>query len=353
MKIYFTILFFSFFILTKAQNDCPAGYEIKSIKCNGKMTSKCVPVNYTCNKCWTLEFAPCPGRTNGGQGGYSSYEKAEIGAKRESNNWHDGKCTWYDNTKYEIYLDASEFCDQTPPLISTDLKSRLKILKDQWTSAVKKSIKIYLGISSGKNSGSVGDVIKEYRENIELSEKRIKELELFINNYDGKKIDEINEELKNFENDYSNFQTISQSYETKFSEAEEPINTWIKLPDGYSYKIAQNGYYSFFDGYDVVESYNAADGKAELLKHQNQPASSKKDVNNNSSNNSYGSSEKTNAKSVNYTDNDAVKNLQNLYNVLSSQINELKKDGITPEIQELEKQLEKLRLEIIELQKEN
>ena len=38
-----------------------------------------------------------------------SYEKTEIAAKKESNNWQDGKCIWYDNTKYEIYLDATEF----------------------------------------------------------------------------------------------------------------------------------------------------------------------------------------------------------------------------------------------------
>ncbi len=105
----------TFFLLLQtipyfAQNNCQAGYSEREVKCNGQITTRCVPDNYTCNKCWTVQFAPCPGHINGGQSDYSSYDAAASAAKRESNNWHDGVCTFYDNKNYTIYLDDSKLC---------------------------------------------------------------------------------------------------------------------------------------------------------------------------------------------------------------------------------------------------
>lgn len=97
-------------LLTTIKAQCPEGYEERNVKCNGKITVQCIPQNYTGKNSWVVEFAPCPGRLSGGSFSYSSYEKALSKGQNESNNWNDGKCTWYDNKKFIIYLDDSKFC---------------------------------------------------------------------------------------------------------------------------------------------------------------------------------------------------------------------------------------------------
>ncbi|MBK6986644.1 MAG: hypothetical protein IPH32_18755 [Bacteroidetes bacterium] len=265
---------------------------------------------------------------------FPSYESADE-RKREI---QQGKPSIYNYNISRIYLDDNKFCNPTAPTAIGDFKNRLNILYSSWQKSLATSLLKYNGY---KIPSIPLATTREWKKMIDESTKKNEQMRLYNENFSETNLGDINEKMKVFQQEYSSFQTMSDSYIAKYTVQNNESNAWKSLPDGYSYKIEPNGYYTFFDGVDQIESLTPTDGPNELSKHQRVIAKENKNE---------GQSNQLNDNLVN--DKDAIKNLQGLCDVLSAQLNELKKDGITPEVQELEKQVEKLRLEIKELQKD-
>lgn len=179
MKFFWSSMLMMLIVSSMAQVDCPEGYEQKKVKCNDKINLACVPIGFTCKKCWNVEFAPCPGRQNGGSCYYNSYDKALEAAKKESNNWHDGKCTWYDNTKYSIYIDNQSFCGNSINDTATainDLLHKVNPFLKRYLSEIKNFRRQYKGQPYKPRA-----IFKEYNALIDQAEENANNLEIQLN----------------------------------------------------------------------------------------------------------------------------------------------------------------------------
>jgi hypothetical protein len=111
MKYYLLLFFIMLALISSAQNSCPQGYSEKSVKCNGTISIKCVPDNYTCDKCWSIEWQKCDGNWSGGLAWHSSYEKCLEDAEKTKNGTLYQPCPEIMNKYvYRIYIDNSGFC---------------------------------------------------------------------------------------------------------------------------------------------------------------------------------------------------------------------------------------------------
>lgn len=100
---------------------------------------------------------------------------------------------------------------------------------------------------------------------------------------------------------------------------------WVKLPDGWMYKKLPNGMYSFFDGFDQIETIPASDFQAELERHK---AISNSD---NSSSDKYSNKEY----------DDSKRQMRELLNQYKQQLREIYRDSDASqsEINEMEHQI--------------
>lgn len=94
-----------------AQN-CPSGYEQRTVKCSGVMLQKCIPIGYTCDKCWNLDHPPCAGRTMGGGWFYNSYASAWMAGMKDKNDG-DNSCPSYNDQEFTIYCDDPKMCSSS------------------------------------------------------------------------------------------------------------------------------------------------------------------------------------------------------------------------------------------------
>jgi hypothetical protein len=119
-------------IIVKAQ-DCPTGYEMKNVKCNGTISVKCVPVSYSCHLCWTIEWAKCDGSFNGkgiiggGANWHESYQACidDAEQKRNGSLYHNCPNEILDKFNYRIYLDDSKFCNQQGKEVAKGFTQRM------------------------------------------------------------------------------------------------------------------------------------------------------------------------------------------------------------------------------------
>lgn len=214
--------------LVKGQTNCPQGYEEKNVKCNGQIITKCVPINYSCKLCWAVDFEPCPGKTSGGRNFYSSYEKALEGAQKESNNWKDGNCSWFDNKKFKIYLDSPDFCSKDINGGSeaiADLKNKIKLLVQRYRSLIA-DYKRYAKSKPYKPGG----VIKEYENLIDEREKRVNNLENQSNLLNAENLTQIENSFTDLKNDEGSFMQSESNLKNRIEDFnnEDKINTQKK-----------------------------------------------------------------------------------------------------------------------------
>ena len=212
------LLLFLVFIIN-AQEKCPEGYEQRDVKCSGKIVSRCVPINFTCNKCWAVDFAPCPGTTSGGIDYYGSYERALNAAENASNNWHDGKCTWWDNTKYEIYLDDSKYCSTTPNAtnaVKTDLRNKIMPFLKRYKSEIDNFKRYFAG-----QPYKPGAIFDEYESVVDLGEENTSKLESLLLNINDNNIAEIERNFEDLKVEEANFTQKEATIKSEISAARQ------------------------------------------------------------------------------------------------------------------------------------
>lgn len=222
------LLIFLFFLnqfCVFSQENCPAGNELRDVKCSSKIVQKCVPENHTCSRCWTVEFAPCPGRTIGGSWGYSSYDKAVEMAKNASNNWSDGKCTWWDNNVYKIYLDDSKFCNSSSfanDAVKKDAISRANIMIDNILGNLRDEA-MRIATKRINFPNIPGGVFDEWQDNIDASKRNIEDMKAHINQINDVSIEDINNIIDDINSEKKIINNNRNNYNSKIKVEEQKI----------------------------------------------------------------------------------------------------------------------------------
>ena len=206
-----------------AQVDCPQGYVERNIECNGNIIVKCVPENYTCNGCWILKFAPCPGQTSGGSRFYGSYERALQAAQKESNNWHHGQCTWWDNRNYKIYIDDSKYCSTNlndEEVLKNDLLNKVKPFLQRYKAEIA-NYRRYFNGQLYKPSA----VFKEYETQLKQAEENVLNLESMLNNINDNNLHQIENAFNDLQKEQQNLKQADANYKTQINtEKQEELN---------------------------------------------------------------------------------------------------------------------------------
>lgn len=329
MKKQLLLVSLFFASVANAQNNCPAGYIVRNVKCNGTISLQCIPEEYNSNECWVAEYAPCPGRKNGGQDLASTFEGALKKAQNQGNNWHDGTCTWFDNTKYKIYLDDPKFCNSNPATPREDFKSKISSLYDSWTLSMAEATARYNGYN-GLGIPELTSTTTEYLGNIQDAARNLKKFEQFMDGFTGNQTGAIEEQFKGFQNEFSSFQRSSNNYQ---SQAQNIINS--KQPtsgtfDGGTWRKLPNGMYQVITGGDQAEIISAADFKKKISENTAKTNNTNKNI-----------------------DTEGIKALQDLYNQLDAMLKKLKSTDASTDTKELDAQLQELQKQIDELKKGN
>jgi len=211
------ITFFIIFSFSRiiGQIDCPAGYVPRNVKCNGLISIKCIPANFSCKQCWTIEWPNLVGEYIGeerkntgkglGTGGasfYSTYERCVEESERVK------RVSYYkdlmDVNNYKIYVDGiiANFCNssiETNQTLKNDLLRKIK----PFIIRFKDEIANYRRYLNGQQY-KPGATFKEYETQIKQAEENISNLEnmLNVNNDDN---------LKQIENAFNELQIESQN----------------------------------------------------------------------------------------------------------------------------------------------
>jgi hypothetical protein len=190
----------------KAQQNCPAGYEERTVKCNGKFVKKCLPSNSTCNLCWMVEYPPCPGKKSGGMTMHNSYEKAYQAAMAESaKNYRT--CIGYDNKSYTIYTDQCGGAGSINPAAINDLKNKIIPFLKRYKAEIE-NYKRYFSARPYKP----GAIYDEYESMLKQAEENANALSSKLNNIIDDNLAEIESEFENIKNDQIRLQQADANY---------------------------------------------------------------------------------------------------------------------------------------------
>lgn len=213
--IVYGLLFIAFSVKSVAQMQCAPGYEARQVKCRNSFVVQCLPTNYSCKQCWTLEFEPCPGRKMGGMSMANSYEQALKAARNESSNWKNGECVFYDNTQYKIYLDDPNQCfsAETKDAIRTDLRNNILAFLQRY----REEIANYRRAATGREP-RVGATIREYENVFDNAETHARNLESALNRLTNQNLSEVKQMLRDTEKEAE----ILRSNWDKSFETEKP-----------------------------------------------------------------------------------------------------------------------------------
>jgi hypothetical protein len=205
-KLIFTFLFLFLVLIVKAQVDCPQGYEERSVRCSGKIVTKCVPVNYTCNNCWMIQWQNCDGNWNhaGGAMSYSSYKRClEVAEQTKSGTTYHPCPESMNKYVYRIFLDDVKFCSTTPNSNATiigDIRNKLKSFLQRYREEISSFKKYYSG-----ESYRPGAVFKEYESTINQAELNANTAETISNNISDNNLAEAEMTLSDMQVEENNF----------------------------------------------------------------------------------------------------------------------------------------------------
>ena len=334
-KVSLVIIVILYNLLGHSQNTCPAGYTERDVQCNGQITKRCVPENFNCSKCYILEFAPCPGKNGGSKWGYNSYERASSAAKSETSNWKDGKCIFYDNKNYKIYIDDSKFCSNS---ISNTNKggtkfnfiffnSVMKLVNDlkEKIARIRQSYDDFPTVDRAE-PGLIG-YLKFIKDAEEVANKaKAKALE-----YQRQPMQEIEDALKSTVVELNNYNSQANQKITALQSGNKNNNDQNKTSgtfDGGTWKKLPNGMYEVITGGDEAEIISAADFKSRYT--GNKPV-----------------------KKNNESNSADIKALQDVYNVLEAQLKQIKINDPSIDTKEIETQLANLKQQLNKLKQNN
>jgi hypothetical protein len=202
-----------------AQIICQEDYVERKTRCNSEFVSVCVPKDYSCSRCWALLFEPCPGRTTGGLSWFSTFDQAQSSAERAArakSNWSSGKCMWYDDTRYTIYIDDISFCNAvngTKSFLKEDLKEKIKTFSIRFTKEIN-NYRLYL---SGQPAKS-GALFSEYTSMLNQAADNVRKLEQLINNFHTDNINIIEDLFKLVQEDSQRLSELDSRFKLESSE---------------------------------------------------------------------------------------------------------------------------------------
>lgn len=211
MKKYF----FSFFLLivlqVTAQNSCPLGYIEGDVKCNGAITRKCIPENYSCKGCWHVIYGDCNNSIEKSIWGqdYDSYQQCLHGVREVQANHAWMKCQHFASV-YRIYLKDSKFCDagiDGNSAAINDLKNKIIPFLKRY----KAEISNYRRYFSGKPY-KPGAVVKEYEKVIKQGEQNANKLEADSKIFTDQNLSQIEAEFEQVQKDEITLQQSQTRY---------------------------------------------------------------------------------------------------------------------------------------------
>ncbi len=233
MKIYsprnFLSIVFIFFVLffsnhTKAQSNCPEGYEQRNVKCNGSIVVKCVPKNYNCRLCWAVEWPPCPGGTLGGAGYYATYLSAFTYAQRVKNSTRHEDCDFYgwDNRSYTIYLDDSEYCTNRideKTAIKDDLLKKIQPFLQRYKDEIENYRRYYK-----QQPYKPGAVFREYATQLEQALENVRQLEVMLKNISDANLSELENAFDKLKAEETDLKIATSNFKNNLNIANQEEN---------------------------------------------------------------------------------------------------------------------------------
>lgn len=162
------------------------------------MTEKCVPQNYSCDGCWCVNWAPCPGNTIGGALFFNSYEKALEAAQKTPSNWVNGKCYAWDDKNYKIYIqDDPQVCATNPQNAAAiaDLKSKIMPFLKRYKAEIANYKKYF-----NEQTYKPGAIYDEYKKLLDQSDKNAEKLSGDLNSVNDQNLADIQAEFDNVQN---------------------------------------------------------------------------------------------------------------------------------------------------------
>lgn len=251
MRKYIFLFLLLSVIKAEAQQNCPEGYEERTVKCNGQLIQKCVPITYSCKLCWVVDFPPCPGQKSGGVRFHNTYEGALAAAKKEANgnNWKNGVCTWYDNRSYTIYLDESKYCntssdDNLKSIAINDLKNKIGSFLKRYLDEIEN----YRRYLKGKPY-KPGATVEEYERLLNQAEENAHSLSLKMNSIKDENFNQISQEFEDIKKD----QITLRQAESNFKNSVEFSNSTNKNQPNASTTVNQDNYAKTVDGLNKIK----------------------------------------------------------------------------------------------------
>jgi hypothetical protein len=117
MNFLLVLLFSAAALEGHTQSSCPLGYELRNVKClnSPSVTQTCVPINYTCNACWQVEWPHCKDDGKGYENA-STYEDAlKIANDRIKNMKSCDGAMGLDYNNYRIFIAGGDYCKTPNP----------------------------------------------------------------------------------------------------------------------------------------------------------------------------------------------------------------------------------------------
>jgi hypothetical protein len=233
MKIYsprnFLSILFIFFVLffsnhTKAQSNCPEGYEQRNVKCNGSIVVKCVPKNYNCSRCWAIEWPPCPGGTYGGMDNAATYLSAFTYAQRVKNSTRHEDCNVYgwDNRSYTIYLDDSEYCTNRideKTAIKDDLLKKIQPFLQRYKDEIENYRRYYK-----QQPYKPGAVFREYATQLEQALENVRQLEVMLKNISDANLSELENAFDKLKAEETDLKIATSNFKNNLNIANQEKN---------------------------------------------------------------------------------------------------------------------------------
>jgi len=211
MKIVILIIILSFQAINIiAQSGCPSGYEERDVKCNGSISKKCVPSNFTCNKCWHVIYSECNGSFENTIWGnwYNTYDECVNAAKEASNRQATASCPYL--FKYnKIILSEAKLCEtgiDGNAVVKEDLKNKIKPFLKRYMDEISNYRRYF-----NMQAYLPGAATKEYSAMLRQATDDVNKLSALVNNMTDDNLTEIKTEFDNLKQEEQNLNTAKEN----------------------------------------------------------------------------------------------------------------------------------------------
>lgn len=209
------IIVFKLFLFAEsfAQENCGAGYVKIFIKCNGKITSRCVESRGSCG-ChrWHIDYY-CKETTNKiwGSDSYDTYMEVETALERNLKKSPSSADCFEQYSKHsEIYCIDNSLCGNPCAGVKVQEKRELS------NNATIMIQRFRNEISDARNKTyTTGKVFDEYERRLDASEALVKKFESAFNNSNNRCLDEMQKAYDDISKEETSFNNYSKTYQAQ------------------------------------------------------------------------------------------------------------------------------------------